>query len=355
MGLGSAACVLVPLPVPPCRNQGDRRAAGGAQRCVDAGPRASASSLRGLTGPRALRETGGSSTTIFKEKEERGKRFFLRSSPPALASFPISAPCAELLALCPCCAEEAEWAWGCGWCGNCSYQAAFRQERIIIIIKSLMVPRELRRRSCPRGLIHGLWCFLSLGCEFLGSLCCGKFCCVPEISRRSRESRPGAGAGRASCRTRLVEKQGRSIRKASFLPFAGVFMTGKFGVGKVASRQQKAAVATKARDTGLQPTASSPLPANSPELGTAGKRSGQERPVSEGFNMRLTLASPFLPCAQHSARTVEVAGGASLPPGAGILNPSGARGTPQTNRKALQRGTRHAVRVLSSPGGEQGF
>lgn len=213
---------LCPLPVPvslclfPSLSAGARGTGEPLVVLSTAWIRTSASSLRGLTGTRALRGTGGSSTTVFREKEKRGKSFFPRSSPPALASFPISAPCAELLALCPCCAEEAEWAWGCGRCGNCSYQAAFRQERIIIIIKSLMVPRELGRRSCPRGLIRGSWCFLSLGREFLGSLCCGRFCCVPEISRRSRESRPGAGTGRTSCRTRLAEKQGRSIRKSKF-------------------------------------------------------------------------------------------------------------------------------------------
>lgn len=80
--------VLVPLPIPPCWSQGDRRASGGAQRCVDAGLRTSASSLWGLTGPRALRGTGGSSTTVFKEKEEKREKFF----PSFLSSCPRFLP-----------------------------------------------------------------------------------------------------------------------------------------------------------------------------------------------------------------------------------------------------------------------
>lgn len=68
-----------------------------------------------------------------------------------------------------------------------------------------------------------------------------------EISQRSRGKQPGAGAGSVSCWKQLSETQGKSIRKAIFLPQAWYIMTGKFWVEKVVSRRLRTAEAAALR------------------------------------------------------------------------------------------------------------
>lgn len=86
--------------------------------------------------------------------------FFLSACPCVLLP-----RCGELLR-CVCAAQRKPS--GCGAAapsGNCSYQTGFCQKGIIII-KPLMVSREIRRYSCSRGLTCSSQRFLNLYREF---------------------------------------------------------------------------------------------------------------------------------------------------------------------------------------------
>lgn len=162
---------LCTLPPPAWWSWSEGEGAGGARSCADAARHTSAS-------PPVV-------SPAFAKAFERKILFILPLLPFLLALRPPTVQRAPVQ--CPCCPEETKWVWGCG-SGNCSHQTGLGQ-KAIIIIKPLMVSREIRRYSCSLTLTCSSWCFLSLYGEFWGLCAAANFvACLKYLGGAARNN-----------------------------------------------------------------------------------------------------------------------------------------------------------------------